>query len=122
MPPEERNEAEQLERMLELDDARTADPSHLDDEYAFAGVKDPKVMLTTSRQPSSRLAQFAKEMRLCIPNCIRLNRGNMVVGEVVNVGSARNHSSIPTLNVVVFSIRLSHRWFSSCQFFATCLH
>ena len=31
-----------------------------DDEYALAGVKDPKILLTTSRDPSSRLAQFAK--------------------------------------------------------------
>lgn len=34
--------------------------SHVDDEYAFAGVKDPKVVITTARDPSSRLAQFAK--------------------------------------------------------------
>lgn len=32
----------------------------MDDEYAQAGVKDPKILLTTARDPSSRLAQFAK--------------------------------------------------------------
>lgn len=32
----------------------------MDDEYATAGVKDPKILLTTARDPSSRLAQFAK--------------------------------------------------------------
>lgn len=34
--------------------------SHVDDEYKWAGVEDPKVMVTTSRDPSSRLKMFAK--------------------------------------------------------------
>ena len=34
--------------------------SHQDDEYAWAGVQDPKIMITTSHNPSSRLKQFAK--------------------------------------------------------------
>lgn len=34
--------------------------SHMDDEYKWAGVEDPKVMVTTSRDPSSRLKMFAK--------------------------------------------------------------
>lgn len=34
--------------------------THIDDEYASAGVKDPKVLVTTSRDPTQRLVQFAK--------------------------------------------------------------
>lgn len=34
--------------------------SHVDDEYKWAGVEDPKVMVTTSRDPSSRLKMFVK--------------------------------------------------------------
>lgn len=34
--------------------------SHVDDEYRWAGVEDPKIMITTSRDPSSRLKMFAK--------------------------------------------------------------
>ena len=34
--------------------------NHQDDEYAWAGVQDPKIMITTSHNPSSRLKQFAK--------------------------------------------------------------
>lgn len=34
--------------------------SHMDDEYKWAGVEDPKVMVTTSRDPSSRLKMFVK--------------------------------------------------------------
>ena len=34
--------------------------THHDDEYAWAGVEDPKVVVTTSHDPSSKLKQFAK--------------------------------------------------------------
>lgn len=34
--------------------------THIDDEYAQAGLEDPRVLITTSRDPSSKLAQFAK--------------------------------------------------------------
>jgi len=36
------------------------DLSLFPDRYAHAGEADPKVLLTTSRDPSSRLVQFAK--------------------------------------------------------------
>jgi U3 small nucleolar ribonucleoprotein protein IMP4 len=32
----------------------------MDDEYVWAGVEDPKIVVTTSHNPSSRLKQFAK--------------------------------------------------------------
>ena len=32
----------------------------MDDEYAWCGVEDPKIVVTTSHNPSSRLKQFAK--------------------------------------------------------------
>lgn len=35
----------------------------MDDEYKWAGVEDPKIMITTSRDPSSRLKMFAKVSR-----------------------------------------------------------
>lgn len=34
--------------------------SHIDDEYATAAIKDPKILLTTSRDPSQPLTQFVK--------------------------------------------------------------
>lgn len=42
--------------------------SHMDDEYKWAGVEDPKVMVTTSRDPSSRLKMFSK-VRPVSSNC-----------------------------------------------------
>lgn len=31
-----------------------------DDEYRWAGVEDPKILITTSHSPSSKLKEFAK--------------------------------------------------------------
>lgn len=42
-------------------------------------------MVTTSRDPSSRLKQFAKEVRLIFPGATRLNRGNLVIGDLMDV-------------------------------------
>ena len=68
-----------MRKKIELEDDNTAVPrSHIDDEYARAEERDPKILITTSREPSSRLTQFAKEMKLVIPNAQRLNRGGQV--------------------------------------------
>lgn len=38
-----------------------ADPTtHVDNEYSRAGIQDPKIVITTSRDPSSKLLQFSK--------------------------------------------------------------
>lgn len=34
--------------------------THIDDEYANASEVDPKILITTSRDPSAPLTQFAK--------------------------------------------------------------
>ena len=64
--------------------------THIDDEYARAGVEDPKIMVTTSHSPSSRLKQFAKELRLIFPNSQRLNRGNYVMSQLVQACRAND--------------------------------
>ena len=50
----------------------------MDDEYAHAGEEDPRVLTTTSRDPSTRLVSFAKELKLVFPNSKRINRGGQV--------------------------------------------
>ena len=45
--------------------------THRDDEYGWAGVEDPKIVVTTSHNPSSRLKQFAKaSTKLCQSVCV----------------------------------------------------
>lgn len=61
----------------------TGNALSIDDEYANASTRIPKILLTTSRDPSSRLQQFAKEMKLMFPNSQRINRGNHVIPDIV---------------------------------------
>lgn len=77
IPTDLRKDALELQKKLDWDDeGGEGVTSHIDDEYKWAGVEDPKIMVTTSRDPSSKLKQFAKEIRLILPNSQRINRGN----------------------------------------------
>ncbi|RAH65128.1 snoRNA-binding rRNA-processing protein IMP4 [Aspergillus aculeatinus CBS 121060] len=73
-----------------LDSAgKDADKVDLDDEYALtSGIADPRPIVTTSRSPSVRLGTFAKEIRLLLPTAIRLNRGNLVLPDLVSSATA----------------------------------
>lgn len=66
----------------------------LDNEYRWAGVEDPKIIITTSRDESSRLKQFAKEMKLMFPNSIRINRGNFEIKQLVNSAISNKASDL----------------------------
>lgn len=55
-----------------------------DDEYRWAGCEDPKILITTSHNPSATLKQFVKEMRLIFPNAQRVNRGNCDMKQLVH--------------------------------------
>ena len=66
----------------------------LDDEYAYTGVSDPRVMITTSRDPSTRLTQFLKELRLLIPSAQRVNRGGYVVKDLVELARKNDVTDI----------------------------
>ena len=93
IPTELREEEAGLRGEIGLEDDRTAS-STLDDEYAFAGTRDPKLCVTTSRDPSSKLKQFAKEVKLMFPNSQRVNRGNHKVEELVDVCRSSDFTDI----------------------------
>ncbi len=99
IPTELRGEDRGLRKEAEYDDASTSvrPRSCMDDEYALAGVRDPKVCITTSRDPSSRLKQFAKEIRLVIPNSVRVNRGASKVEELVSSSRKSEFSDLIVL-------------------------
>lgn len=67
-----------------VDTLHDAPTSHIDDEYANAAQSAPRLVITTSRDPSSRLSQFAKELRILFPDAQRLNRGNLVIEQLVS--------------------------------------
>ncbi|XP_027203696.2 U3 small nucleolar ribonucleoprotein IMP4 [Dermatophagoides pteronyssinus] len=91
IPTDLKNDALSLQNTLEWDDqASELVTSHEDDEYRWAGIEDPKVVITTSRDPSSRLKMFAKEFKLIIPNSQRINRGNYHMKQLIQTCKSNN--------------------------------
>ncbi|XP_053989019.1 U3 small nucleolar ribonucleoprotein protein IMP4 [Hylaeus anthracinus] len=100
--PNLRKDALQIQKRLEWEDAGPelavalgtetggALGSHEDDEYRWAGVEDPKIVITTSRDPSSRLKMFVKELRLIFPNSQRMNRGNYEMKQLIHACRAND--------------------------------
>lgn len=80
-------------------DRTTQQELELDDEYAsLSGIRDPRILVTTSRDPSSRLQTFAKEIRLLLPTSIRLNRGNLILPNLIASAKAADLSDIILLH------------------------
>lgn len=84
----------------------------IDDEYsALSGIQEPKVVVTTSRDPSSRLLQFSKEIKLLFPTSIKLNRGNYVMPSLVEACKASNTTDLVVIHEhrgVPTSLTISH--------------
>ena len=97
----------QLAESFGAESGGTSSINSQDDEYRWAGVEDPKVMITTSRDPSARLKKFAKEFRLLIPNAQRLNRGNYEFGQLLTACRANSVSDF----IVLHEHRYAHTFF-----------
>lgn len=85
IPKDLRSGALSLLKTAEIDQevADELTTSYQDDEYRWAGIEDPKVIVTTSRDPSSKLKIFAKEIKLLFPNSQRINRGGYELKQLV---------------------------------------
>ncbi|XP_008236840.2 PREDICTED: U3 small nucleolar ribonucleoprotein protein IMP4-like [Prunus mume] len=95
IPTELRNEEAELRREIDLEDENTAVPrTHIDDEYAKAAERDPKILITTSRNPSAPLVQFAKELKLVFPNAQQMNRGGQVISEIIETCRAHDFTDV----------------------------
>ena len=95
LPTEVRASYDDLKKHVDAEDTFTENAkTHIDDEYGDAGLIEPRVCVTTSRDPSSRLKQFAKEMKLLIPNSVRVNRGNNRVDELMESCKSSEFSDV----------------------------
>ncbi|AAZ11840.1 U3 small nuclear ribonucleoprotein (snRNP), putative [Trypanosoma equiperdum] len=112
LPGHLRKDALALKKFSELDDDQTKVlQTTVDDEYAKAGVEDPHVLVTTSREPSQKLLEFAKEVRLIIPNAVRLNRGNLNIRQLMEAARRDQYSDVVVLQEsqgVPDSLTISH--------------
>jgi len=90
LPTTVQNDALRIQESLEWNDDTDNLTTHEDNEYRWAGVQDPKIVITTSHDPSVKLKQFAKEMRLVFPNAQRLNRGNYDLKHLIDACRAND--------------------------------
>lgn len=109
IPEALKKELDDLREAMGKDSVNSEPLTHVDDEYDRAGIEDPKILITTSRNPSSKLLQFSKELRLVFPNAHRVNRGTYVMGEIASACRANaitdlimihEHRGIPDALVV----------------------
>lgn len=91
-----RRDADKLRAELELEDAAHSGPpaDGIDSEYFNAGVADPQVLVTTSHDPSSKLTQFLKEIKLLIPNSQRMNRGGNTIHQIAETCRAEGFTDL----------------------------
>lgn len=121
IPTELRNEEAELRRQIDFEDENTAVPkTHIDDEYANASEKDPKILITTSRNPSAPLTQFVKELKIVFPNAQRMNRGNQVIKEIIETCRAHDFTDVILVHEhrgVPDGITISHLPFGPTAYF-----
>ncbi|CAX40304.1 U3 small nucleolar ribonucleoprotein, putative [Candida dubliniensis CD36] len=102
-------EDEKLQRDFIYDESEQIE---IDDEYSrLSGISDPKVVITTSRDPSVKLLQFSKEIKLMFPNSLKLNRGNYIISDLVSTCNRVQVSDMIILHEhrgVPSSITVSH--------------
>mmetsp|Transcript_65149 Transcript_65149/g.141411 ORF Transcript_65149/g.141411 Transcript_65149/m.141411 type:complete len:314 (+) Transcript_65149:181-1122(+) len=95
LPTELRGEDRKLRKTLDLQDDVTKEQRKvIDDEYAYVGVKDPKILLTSSRAPSTRLKQFMKELSIVFPGAQRMNRGAYVIKDLLELARSHDMSDV----------------------------
>jgi len=101
-----------LKNAIELEDEATkASHTTEEDEYDLAGVEDPRVLLTTTHDPSQKLLQFSKELKLLFPNSTRINRGNLSMSEMMEVARGETFTDVIIIGEtqgVPDSLMLSH--------------
>ena len=88
-----------LRKDFKYDESLDAATQEIDDEYSLlSGLTDPRPLVTTSRSPSTRLSTFSKEIRLLLPTSVRLNRGNLILPNLLSSAKAAALSDIILLH------------------------
>ncbi|GAW79717.1 U3 small nucleolar ribonucleoprotein protein [Plasmodium gonderi] len=88
-----KNEENELRKQMNLYDDKSFNRK-FDDEYFFCGIENPRVLITTSRNPSTQLESFAKEFKLLIPNSEKINRGSYFIKDILNFARKNNITDV----------------------------
>jgi U3 small nucleolar ribonucleoprotein protein IMP4 len=99
IPNDLKGESDILLKEIEYEDSQTSLPQNiLDNEYYTNTNNQQKILVTTSRHPSQRLTQFLQEIRIIIPNSIRVNRGNIVLKDIIKACKQNDFSDLIILH------------------------
>ena len=99
IPNDLKGESDILLKEIQYEDSQTSLPQNiLDNEYYTNSLNEPKILVTTSRHPSQRLTQFLQEIRIIIPNSIRVNRGNIVLKDIIKACKQNDFSDLIILH------------------------
>jgi U3 small nucleolar ribonucleoprotein protein IMP4 len=99
IPSDLKKESDILLKEIEYEDINTSLPQNiLDNEYYDNNFNSPKILVTTSRNPSQRLIQFLQEIRIIIPNSVRVNRGNIVLKDIIRACKQNDYSDLIILH------------------------
>lgn len=63
-----------------------------EDEYSSGA--EPKILITTSRSPSSSLVRFAKSLKFIFPNAQKINRGKHAVRELADMARENGYTDL----------------------------
>ncbi|ETB56540.1 hypothetical protein YYC_05391 [Plasmodium yoelii 17X] len=88
-----KNEENELRKKMDLYDEKSLN-KNFDDEYFFSGIENPQVLITTSRNPSAQLENFAKELKLLIPNSEKINRGSYFIKDIISFARKNNITDV----------------------------
>lgn len=96
IPTELKSEYFHLKNSIQANDMFASDPSNmlLEDEYETAGIKNPKIIITTAHSPTQKLIEFSKELRLTFPGSIRVNRGKTKLKEIATIGRTKGFTDV----------------------------
>ncbi|SCM00893.1 U3 small nucleolar ribonucleoprotein protein IMP4, putative [Plasmodium chabaudi chabaudi] len=135
-----KDEENELRKKMNLYDEKSLN-KNFDDEYFFSGIENPQVLITTSRNPSAQLENFAKELKLLIPNSEKINRGSYFIKDIISFARKNNITDViiiheykgvprnliichlpfgPTLFCTIKDCKMRHEFLDQINHISTC--
>lgn len=82
--------AAEIQKAIHWKTVQPTNINEIDNEYRYAACQDPKIVITTSHNPSAGLKMFTKELRLIFPFAQKINRGNFEMKKLIKTCRAND--------------------------------
>lgn len=97
------------------------DVEYNEDADEYSKYTEPKILITTSRDPSDSLVRFAKSLRYVFPNSQKINRGKHVIKELATMARENGFTDFLMVNEhrgTPSSLMVSHFPYGPTLFFS----